>query len=121
LLCWYKSANTDAARRIADDAASMDDEEEMIRESQGLLDEEEVSAEEEERRMSSKVCSYTKPLNTFSHVCARMRPYADVCLRAQVCSYTKTSNTFSEQHWYHCWTCGLTLQEGCCAVCVKVG
>ena len=103
----------------------------MIQESQGLLDEEEVSAEEEERRMSSKVCSYTKPLNTFApvcarmrtyaHVCARMRTFADVCLRAQVCSYTKTSNTFSEQHWYHCWTCGLTLQEGCCAVCVKVG
>ena len=45
----------------------------MIQESQGLLDEEEVSAEEEERRMSSKVCSYTKPLNTFAPVCARSR------------------------------------------------
>ena len=74
-----------------DAAASMDDEEEMLRERQGLLDEQQMSAEEEERRLASKVCSYTK-----------------------------TSNTFSEQHWYHCWTCGLTFQEGCCAVCAKV-
>ena len=80
-----------ASMDMDDDGASIDDEEEMMRESQGLLDEQEVSAEEEERRLASKVCSYTK-----------------------------TSNTFSEQHWYHCWTCGLTLQEGCCAVCAKV-
>jgi hypothetical protein len=89
LLYWYKSANTDAARRITDDAASIDDEEEMIQESQGLLDEEEVSAEEEERRMSSKVCSYTKPLNTFAHVCARMRPDAHVCTRMLTCAYVR--------------------------------
>ena len=37
----------------------------------------------------------------------------------QVCTYTKTSNTFSEQHWYHCWTCNLAFQEGCCAVCAR--
>jgi hypothetical protein len=80
-----------ASMDMDEDAASIDDDEEMIRESEGLLDEQEVSPEEEERRLASKVCSYTK-----------------------------TSNTFSEQHWYHCWTCGLTLQEGCCAVCAKV-
>ena len=79
LLYWYKSANTDAARRIADDAASIDEEEEMIQESQGLLDEEEVSAEEEERRMSSKVCSDPQPVNTYAPGCARMRPDAHVC------------------------------------------
>jgi hypothetical protein len=33
-------------------------------------------------------------------------------LAGKVCTYTRTSNTFSEQHWYHCWTCGLTFQVG---------
>jgi len=80
-----------ASMDMDEDAVSIDEEEEMMRESEGLLDEEQVSPEEEEGRLASKVCSYTK-----------------------------TSNTFSEQHWYHCWTCGLTLQEGCCAVCAKV-
>ena len=44
-------------------------------------------------------------------------PLADEAL---LCTYTKTAETFSEQHWYHCWTCGLAFQEGVCAVCAKV-
>lgn len=45
-------------------------------------------------------------------------PAADA--EASVCSYAKTSNTFAEQHWYHCWTCNLAFQEGCCAVCARI-
>lgn len=38
---------------------------------------------------------------------------------SQLCTYTSTKNNFAEQHWYYCYTCGLTMSEGCCSVCVK--
>ena len=41
-------------------------------------------------------------------------------LACQVCSFAVTGSTFTEQHWYYCYTCGLTQSEGCCSVCVKV-
>eukprot|EP00741_Cyanophora_paradoxa_P010481 tig00000158_g10134.t1 len=41
-------------------------------------------------------------------------------LAQQICTYSATGNKFTEQHWYFCYTCGLTVSEGCCSVCVKV-
>ena len=35
------------------------------------------------------------------------------------CSYAKYSD-FREQHWYQCYTCGLTGDRGCCTICALV-
>lgn len=34
----------------------------------------------------------------------------------RTCSYV-TKPGFHEQHWYHCHTCGLTWDKGCCSLC----
>ena len=41
-------------------------------------------------------------------------------LACKVCTFAVTGSNFTEQHWYYCYTCGLTQSEGCCSVCVKV-
>ena len=41
-------------------------------------------------------------------------------LACRVCTFAVTGSNFTEQHWYYCYTCGLTQSEGCCSVCVKV-
>ena len=41
-------------------------------------------------------------------------------LACRVCTFATTGSNFTEQHWYYCYTCGLTQSEGCCSVCVKV-
>jgi hypothetical protein len=35
------------------------------------------------------------------------------------CSFTKKGG-FNEQHWYNCYTCGLTWDKGCCTLCALV-
>jgi hypothetical protein len=39
--------------------------------------------------------------------------------KANMCTFTSTGSNFEKQHWYHCYTCGLTNSEGCCSVCVR--
>ena len=41
-------------------------------------------------------------------------------LDKQLCTYTVTGTSFREQHWYHCVTCNLMKEKGCCSVCVRV-
>lgn len=41
-------------------------------------------------------------------------------LDQSTCTYTSTGSQFVEQHWYFCYTCGLTGSEGVCAVCARV-
>ena len=41
-------------------------------------------------------------------------------LAHKCCTFSATGSNFTEQHWYYCYTCGLTQSEGCCSVCVKV-
>ena len=36
------------------------------------------------------------------------------------CTFIRTGKKFEEQHWYYCYTCGLTGNTGVCAVCVRV-
>ena len=36
------------------------------------------------------------------------------------CTFLRTGNNFENQHWYFCYTCGLTGDSGACSVCVKV-
>ncbi len=36
------------------------------------------------------------------------------------CSYVSTGGDFTEQHWYNCYTCGLTWDKGCCSLCALV-
>ena len=36
------------------------------------------------------------------------------------CTYMRTGKNFEPQHWYYCYTCGLTGDSGACSVCVKV-
>lgn len=35
------------------------------------------------------------------------------------CSFTKKGG-FNEQHWYNCYTCGLTWDKGCCTLCALI-
>eukprot|EP01135_Chromosphaera_perkinsii_P006329 Nk52_evm58s485 gene=Nk52_evmTU58s485 len=39
---------------------------------------------------------------------------------AMLCTYTYTGKNFKDQHWYFCYTCGLTNSEGCCSVCARL-
>lgn len=41
-------------------------------------------------------------------------------LCAKLCTYTVSQSNFMEQHWYYCYTCGLTFSEGCCSICAQV-
>lgn len=41
-------------------------------------------------------------------------------LDLESCTYNTTQKNYAEQHWYYCYTCGLTLSEGCCSVCARV-
>ena len=36
------------------------------------------------------------------------------------CTFIRTGKKYEEQHWYYCYTCGLTGNTGVCAVCVRV-
>ena len=38
----------------------------------------------------------------------------------QLCTHVFSGNEFVEQHWYHCLTCNLINEKGCCSVCVRV-
>ena len=40
-------------------------------------------------------------------------------MQADLCTFTATGSNFEKQHWYHCYTCGLSNSEGCCSVCVR--
>lgn len=40
--------------------------------------------------------------------------------RAARCSYRESGENFIEQHWYYCYTCGLTESKGCCSTCAVV-
>jgi len=35
------------------------------------------------------------------------------------CSFA-TKSGFNEQHWYNCYTCGLTWDKGCCTICALI-
>lgn len=43
---------------------------------------------------------------------------ADADATQQFCTYVKTGGEFQKQHWYNCYTCGLSWDKGCCSVCV---
>jgi hypothetical protein len=36
------------------------------------------------------------------------------------CTYALHGDQFVEQHWFQCYTCGLTDSRGCCSACVRV-
>lgn len=36
------------------------------------------------------------------------------------CTFLRTGKKYEDQHWYYCYTCGLTGNTGVCAVCVRV-
>ena len=38
----------------------------------------------------------------------------------KLCTFTETKENYELQHWYNCYTCGMTFSEGICSVCVKV-
>jgi E3 ubiquitin-protein ligase UBR4 len=41
-------------------------------------------------------------------------------LSDETCTFSSTGSQFVEQHWYFCYTCGLTGSEGVCGVCAQV-
>ncbi|GAB0492582.1 hypothetical protein MMPV_003850 [Pyropia vietnamensis] len=45
---------------------------------------------------------------------------AEAALAARCCTFTTTGSEFVEQHWYFCYTCGLSGSEGVCGVCARV-
>ncbi len=40
--------------------------------------------------------------------------------KENLCTFTATGSDFVEQHWYFCYTCGLTGTEGVCKVCASI-
>jgi len=46
--------------------------------------------------------------------------YSFTALASQCCTFTETGRQFVEQHWYYCYTCGMTCGEGICRVCALV-
>ncbi|CAM9745306.1 unnamed protein product, partial [Discosporangium mesarthrocarpum] len=38
----------------------------------------------------------------------------------RACTFVATHKKFVDQHWYHCYTCGLVQERGCCSLCVRV-
>jgi hypothetical protein len=51
---------------------------------------------------------------------ARAEEQKERQLACSVCSFAVTGSNFTDQHWYYCYTCGLTQSEGCCSVCIRV-
>lgn len=37
-----------------------------------------------------------------------------------VCTFVSSHKQFVNQHWYHCYTCNLVHDQGCCRLCVRV-
>lgn len=37
-----------------------------------------------------------------------------------VCTFVSSHRQFVNQHWYHCYTCNLVNDKGCCRLCVRV-
>lgn len=37
-----------------------------------------------------------------------------------VCTFVSSQRQFVKQHWYHCYTCNLVVDKGCCRLCVRV-
>lgn len=37
-----------------------------------------------------------------------------------VCTFVSSHKQFVNQHWYHCYTCGLVRDKGCCRLCVRL-
>lgn len=46
--------------------------------------------------------------------------YSPDRVAAMCCTFTETGRQFVEQHWYYCYTCGMTWGEGICRVCALV-
>ena len=38
----------------------------------------------------------------------------------KLCTFTATQRDFMNQHWYHCHTCKMNDNVGCCTICAKV-
>jgi len=45
---------------------------------------------------------------------------SDDCIDSRCCTFTVTGSQFVEQHWYFCYTCGLSGSEGMCSICAQV-
>jgi len=41
-------------------------------------------------------------------------------VRNNICTFKATGKNFELQNWYHCYTCGLVDNEGCCESCAAV-
>lgn len=37
-----------------------------------------------------------------------------------VCTFVSSHKQFVNQHWYHCYTCNLVNDQGCCRLCVRL-
>ena len=35
-----------------------------------------------------------------------------------VCTYARTGGEYVNQHWFHCYTCELSFERGCCSACL---
>jgi len=44
----------------------------------------------------------------------------DNCVRNNICTYSITGKKYVRQTWFHCFTCGLVDNIGCCESCSKV-
>jgi hypothetical protein len=51
---------------------------------------------------------------------ATIDPRVQQAIKANVCTYAVTGPKYAAQNWYHCYTCNLSGNEGCCEVCARV-
>ena len=73
-----------------------------------------------------KVVSFPNP-SYQSHLIARMRAFnamfddSDIegAPGGHTCTYSNTGRNYIEQKWYHCRTCGLVGDLGCCEACAR--
>ena len=68
-----------------------------------------------------KIASVTRQVESTSEVLvsSRLRKGYTGSNLPTCCSYV-LGNDFREQHWYHCYTCGLTNDKGCCTLCAVI-
>jgi hypothetical protein len=63
----------------------------------------------------------SKPESSRLDVSSPRKPYSKLLPHPlpTSCSFTKKGG-FNEQHWYHCHTCGLEWDKGCCTLCALI-
>jgi len=67
----------------------------------------------------SRLLSRIRPSSSKPLITKDAEESPDVEVEIKKCTFLHTGDQYEDQHWYHCITCKLVNEKGCCAVCVK--